>query len=59
MIRRLIIDKIGHITDTEFHCAMECTTTDVRVNRIRYGKTSDINYISYVAVRVIELFRKV
>ena len=58
MLRKLLENRIGPINDTEFAIICEIVENDLKFNRVRFKKLTNLNYVMAIAVRSAIVFRK-
>ena len=54
----MIRDMLPDMTDTEFREVMEITTDDIRENRTKFGKETDLEEMLAIATRSLKVLRK-
>jgi len=58
LIRKMLEDITGKITDEEFKCAMDLTTQDIKANRLFWGKHTDLNTVIKIASQSVNMLRR-
>ncbi len=42
MLRDILEANVGHLTDSEFHQVLDLVTTDIKINRVNFGKRTSL-----------------
>ena len=51
MLRRILESTLGPITNSQFTEIMDLATTDIKVNRVNFGKRTSLKYAVEIAGR--------
>ncbi|QXE19984.1 hypothetical protein [Clostridium sp. 001] len=59
MIKQLFENGGIEVTDQEFKEILKMTTDDIRENRIKFGKRTNLNEVSHIALRAYKVIKRV
>lgn len=57
MLRQILESELGLMTDAEFREALELATTDIKTNRVAFGKRTsltDMIEITWISLKAME-----
>lgn len=58
MIKALLENKVGPISNAEFAVICEMVTDDIKFNRISFKKSTSLNYVLEIAIKSAAIFRR-
>jgi len=58
MIRKLLEQKVGKLSNAELAVIMEITTDDIKFNRVGFRKCTSLDYVLDIAVKSALIFKK-
>ncbi|MBZ9633037.1 hypothetical protein [Clostridium sp. FP1] len=58
MLRKKLENRVGHLSNTEFAIICGIVTDDLMFNRVNFKKHTSLNYVTDIAVRCVDVFRK-
>lgn len=58
MIRKLLENRVGYLSNKEFAKVSGIVNDDLKFNRIGFGKYTTLNYVMDIAERSVVVFRK-
>lgn len=59
MLRKLFENGGIKVNDQEFKEILQITTDDIRENRIKFGKRTNLNEVSCIALRAYKVIKRV